>query len=140
METEGPVRARGKPVVSTRHEPRRVPATQLPTRRVVIHATSQRGEHVALQPSRGRRAVDPVVDDNYPNSGRVGTDDPVIDVESVKAVKPSPAKTPVAIERRMYQHGDTRMGGFVVTFTLREGKQSVPSRGEFREFISIPEG
>ncbi len=62
-----------------------------------------------------------MVDDNYPNSSRIGTDDPFIDVESVKAVKPSPATTPVAIERRMYQHGETRMGGFVVTCTLRDG-------------------
>ncbi len=32
------------------------------------------------------------------------------------------------------------MGGFVVTFTLRDGKPSVSSRGDFCEFISIPEG
>ncbi len=43
-----------------------------------------------------------MVDDNYPNSGRTGTDDHFIDVESVKAVRPCPAKTPVAIERRMH--------------------------------------
>lgn len=69
-----------------------------------------------------------------------GMDDPFLDVESVKAVKASPSKMPVAIERRMYHHGETRMGGFVVTFTLRDGKRYVYSGGDFCEFVSVPEG
>ncbi len=81
-----------------------------------------------------------MVDDNYPNSGRMGTDDHFMDVESGKAVRPSPSKTPGTIERRMYQHGETRTGGFVVRFTLRDGKRSVCSRGESCELISIPGG
>ncbi|HYM39657.1 MAG TPA: hypothetical protein VEY12_05875, partial [Thermoplasmata archaeon] len=65
---------------------------------------------------------------------------PFIDVESVKAVKASPSKTPIAIEKRMYQHGETRMGGFVVTFVLRDGRRFVYSGGDFCEFVSVPSG
>lgn len=72
--------------------------------------------------------------------GTYGMEDPFLDVESVKAVRPSPSKTPAAIERRMYRHGETRMGGFVVTFVLGDGKRFVYSGGDFCEFVSVPEG
>ena len=65
---------------------------------------------------------------------------PFLDVETVMSVGPSPSKTPVAIEKRMYRHGETRMGGFVVTFVLRDGTQFVHAGGDFCEFVSVPEG
>jgi hypothetical protein len=67
-------------------------------------------------------------------------EDAFLDVETVKSVGPSPSKTPVAIEKRMYQYGETRMGGFVVTFVLRDGKRFVHAGGGFCEFVSVPEG
>ncbi len=71
--------------------------------------------------------------------GTYGMKDPFLDVETVKSVNPSPSKTPVLIEKRMYANGETRMGGFVVTFILRDGERFVHAGGNFCEFVSVPE-
>jgi hypothetical protein len=65
---------------------------------------------------------------------------PFLDVETVKSVGPSPSKTPIAIERKMYRHGETHMGGFVVTFVLRDGTSFVHAGGDFCEFVAVPKG
>jgi len=69
-----------------------------------------------------------------------GMSEPFLDVEIVKSVGPSPSKTPVEIEKRMYRHGETHMGGFVVTFVLRDGTEFVHGGGDFCAFASVPDG
>lgn len=78
----------------------------------------------------------------YHNSyrGTYGMADPFLDVRSVVSVLPSPYKTPIPIEKRMYSHGETHMGGFVVTFLLKDGTRFFHSGGDFCEFVGVPPG
>jgi len=72
--------------------------------------------------------------------GCYGMEEPFIEIESVKSILPSPSKTPVHIEKRMLRNGETRMGGIVVTFVLRDGKRFIHVSGGFYEFVSVPPG
>ncbi len=72
--------------------------------------------------------------------GFFGNKDLFIEIESVKSIRPSPSKTPVDIEKKMQEHGETRMGGTIVTFVLRDGRRFVHVGGNSYEFVSVPPG
>ncbi|MHA1962426.1 MAG: hypothetical protein ACW99U_19655 [Candidatus Thorarchaeota archaeon] len=72
--------------------------------------------------------------------GCYGMDDAFIPVESVELVTPSPSKTPIAVEKEMYAHHETHMGGYVVKFRLSDGTIYWHTSGNFLEFVSVPKG
>ena len=67
-------------------------------------------------------------------------DSRMVPVEDVVAIKESPQRLPVDIERMMYAHGPTHAAGYLVRFVTGKGAEFWHASDELPWFVATPEG
>jgi hypothetical protein len=66
--------------------------------------------------------------------------DTMIDAREVAAIRSSPLKLPLAIERKMREHGQTHMAGYLAKVVLNNGRTYWHAWGEQPWFVTLLEG